>query len=58
MINFIGRQMIMIRGKIKEKVTIQSMTQITNNVYSVTGYNEHKQITLTMLKDEICDSLI
>lgn len=58
MSNFIGKQIMMVRGKLKEKVTIQSITQITNEVYSVTGSNENKQITLTMLKEEICDSLI
>lgn len=53
MANIIGREITVKRGLLVEKITIDSIKNITSNIYSVTGHNAKKRITVTMLKEEL-----
>lgn len=56
--SIIGRQIEVKRGKLQEVITIQNVSKIVNKVYSISGKNEKKSITVTMTIDEISEKLI
>lgn len=56
--SIIGRQIEVKRGKLQEVITIQNVSKIVNKIYSISGKNEKRSITVTMTIDEISEKLI
>ena len=56
--NLIGRDIFIKRGKLQEKMIISEVSNITNSIFSVSGKNEKRGITVTMMLDEINESLV
>lgn len=54
----IGREILVKRGRLTESMVIESISQISKDVFSVTGSNSKRSMTVTMLNDEINESLI
>ena len=54
----IGREILVKRGRLQESMVIKSISKIATNIYSVTGSNSKRSMTVTMLSDEINESLI
>ena len=54
----IGREILVKRGRLIESMVIESISQISKDVVSVTGSNSKRSMTVTMLNDEINESLI
>lgn len=54
----IGREILVKRGRLIESMVIESISQISKDVFSVTGSNSKRSMTVTMLSDEINESLI
>ena len=54
----IGREILVKRGRLIESMVIEFISQISKDVFSVTGSNSKRSMTVTMLNDEINESLI
>ena len=54
----IGKEILVKRGRLTESTVIEFISQISKDVFSVTGSNSKRSMTVTMLNDEINESLI
>ena len=54
----IGKEILVKRGRLTESMVIEFISQISKDVFSVTGSNSKRSMTVTMLNDEINESLI
>ena len=54
----IGKEILVKRGRLTESMVIESISQISKDVFSVTGSNSKRSMTVTMLNDEINEFLI
>ena len=54
----IGKEILIKRGRLQESMVIKSISKIAENIYSVTGSNSKRNMTVTMLTEEINESLI
>lgn len=56
--NILGREINVKRGRLQESMVIKSVKEIVPEIFSVTGENSKRQMTLTMTKSEIFENLI